>query len=110
MKKKYLILFLGLAAMLTFTACDPKPDLDLDKELKFSPLTVEQQKQKIEDNALVFVDQTEGLLETPAFVAIENFAVVLKVIQMDQCMHLYVALPQTYGMAIPMCLSDWKDK
>jgi hypothetical protein len=78
MKKKYLILFLGLAAMLTFTACDPKPDLDLDKELKFSPLTVEQQKQKIEDNALVFVDQTEGLLETPAFVAIENFAVVFE--------------------------------
>lgn len=71
-------MFLGLTAMLTFNACDPKPDLDLDKKLKFSDLTVEQQKQKIEGNALEFVDQTEGLLETPAFVAIENFAVVFE--------------------------------
>jgi len=46
MKKKYLFMFLGLTAMLTFNACDPKPDLDLDKKLKFSDLTVEQQKQK----------------------------------------------------------------
>lgn len=53
--------------------CSCQSDLDLDKKLNFSPLPVEQQKQKIEDNALEFVEQMEGLLETPAFVAIENF-------------------------------------
>ena len=73
MKTNYLFLFIGLTALLTFSACDPESDLDLDKKLNFSPLPVEQQKQKIEDNALEFVEQMEGLLETPAFVAIENF-------------------------------------
>ncbi len=78
MKRKSLFLFLGLTAMLAFNACEPKPDLDLDKKLEFSPLPVEQQKQKIEGNALEFVEHMEDLLETPAVNAIENFAVAFE--------------------------------
>lgn len=73
MKKNFVFIVLGLLGVVFFNACEPKSDLDLDKKLNFSPLTVEGQKQKIESNALEFVEHMEDLLETPALQAIVNF-------------------------------------
>ena len=58
------------AAFLTFNAC--KSELDLDKELKFSKLSVEEQKQKIEESGIEFVEAMEGLQETQAMTTLMN--------------------------------------
>jgi hypothetical protein len=69
MKKYSLFLMLG-AAFLTFNAC--KSELDLDKELKFSKLSVEEQKQKIEESGIEFVNAMEGIQETQAMTTMMN--------------------------------------
>lgn len=69
MKKTNLFLSLGVILLSTI-ACDS--ELDLDKELKFSKLPVEEQKQKIEENGIQLVNTMEGLLETEAMVAMTN--------------------------------------
>lgn len=69
MKKYSLFLMLGVA-FLTFNAC--KSELDLDKELKFSKLSVEEQKQKIEESGIEFVEAMEGLQETQAMTTLMN--------------------------------------
>ncbi|MDD2284533.1 MAG: hypothetical protein PHQ11_03935 [Paludibacter sp.] len=69
MKKTNLFLSLGLILLSTI-ACDS--ELDLDKDLKFSKLPVEEQKQKIEENGIQLVNTMEGMLETEAMIAITN--------------------------------------
>lgn len=69
MKKSLLLLLTGSFFM--FTAC--KSELDLDKELKFSKLTVEEQKQKVEDNGIEFVNAMEGMQNTKAMIAVDEF-------------------------------------
>lgn len=68
---KKINLFLSLGLILLFTvACES--ELDLDKDLKFSKLPVEQQKQKLEENGIQLVEAMEGLLETEAMLAATN--------------------------------------
>lgn len=69
MKKTNLFLSLGVILLSTI-ACDS--ELDLDKDLKFSKLPVEEQKQKIEENGIQLVNSMEGLLETEAMLAMTN--------------------------------------
>jgi len=69
MKKSNLFLSLGVILLSTI-ACDS--ELDLDKDLKFSKLPVEEQKQKIEENGIQLVNSMEGLLETEAMLAMTN--------------------------------------
>lgn len=69
MKKINLFLSLG-AILLSTIACDS--ELDLDKDLKFSKLPVEQQKQKIEENGIQLIEAMEGILETEAVIAMTN--------------------------------------
>ena len=69
MKKYSLFLMLG-AVFLTFNACNS--ELDLDKELKFSKLSVEEQKQKIEESGTEFIDAMEGIQETQAMTTMMN--------------------------------------
>lgn len=69
MKKSNLFLSLGVILLSTI-ACDS--ELDLDKDLKFSKLPVEEQKQKIEENGIQLVNSMEGLLETEAMATMAN--------------------------------------
>lgn len=69
MKRSLLLLLTGVTFM--FTAC--KSELDLDNELKFSKLTVEEQKQKVEDSGIEFVNAMEGMQDTKAMIAIDEF-------------------------------------
>jgi hypothetical protein len=58
--------------LLTVSAC--KSDLDLDDTLKFSKLSVEDQKQKIEENGLAFIDRMVGMKETETYSAFESLS------------------------------------
>jgi hypothetical protein len=69
MKKSNLFLSLGVILLSTI-ACDS--ELDLDKDLKFSKLPVEEQKHKIEENGIQLVNSMEGLLETEAMATMAN--------------------------------------
>lgn len=70
MKKNLLFVLFGVATLLTMNGC--KSELDLDKELKFSKLTVEEQKAQIEQNGLDFVTAMEGMQDTKAMKTIMN--------------------------------------
>lgn len=70
MKRNYLFVMLGAAILLTMNAC--KTELDLDDELKFSKLTVEEQKQKIEENGLELVEVMNGIQDTKAMTTMMN--------------------------------------
>lgn len=71
MKKNVLFVLFGAAILLTMNAC--KSDvLDLDKELKFSILNVEEQKAKIEQSGLDFITAMEGMQETKAMTTATN--------------------------------------
>jgi hypothetical protein len=61
----------AIAVVFASTSCTKT--LDLDKTLKFSTLTVEQQKQKIEDNAISFVDKMDAVKDTKAMNALLQF-------------------------------------
>lgn len=69
MKKNYLFIVLGVA-LLTMNAC--KSELDLDKELKFSELSVEKQKEKIESSGMEIANIMDGMLDTKAMTAMTN--------------------------------------
>jgi len=70
MKKNVLFVLFGATILLTMNAC--KSELDLDKELKFSKLSVEEQKASIEQNGLDFVAAMEGMQNTKAMTAVMN--------------------------------------
>lgn len=56
--------------LFTMNSCGDK--LDLDKTLKFSTLTVEQQKQSIEQSGIDFVNKMDGLKDTKAMLAMQS--------------------------------------
>lgn len=70
MKKNLLFVVFGATILLTMNAC--KSELDLDKELKFSKLTVEQQKSELEKSGLDFITSMEGMQDTKAMTTIMN--------------------------------------
>lgn len=65
--KKYL--FLLAIATVILTACDKNStsELDLDKKLSFTTLTVEEQKSTIEENGTSMLEAMQGINETQAF-------------------------------------------
>ena len=63
------ILF-ATAILVAVASCDKE---NKDKELTWSPLTVEQQKQKIEENSIALIDNVEKLKNTDAYKAIYKF-------------------------------------
>lgn len=73
--KKNLFLLAGAITMLfALNSCKTETDvLDLDKTLKFSKLTVEEQKQSIEQNGIALVDKMDGMQDTKAMIAMEAF-------------------------------------
>jgi len=73
--KKNLFLLAGAVTMLfALNSCKTETDvLDLDKTLKFSKLTVEEQKQSIEQNGIALVDKMDGMQDTKAMIAMEAF-------------------------------------
>lgn len=70
MRKNVLFVLFGATILLTMNAC--KTELDLDKELKFSKLTVEEQKAQIEQSGLDLVTAMEGLQDTKAMTTLMN--------------------------------------
>jgi len=73
MKKNWIIISLSLV-LFSMIACEPTSDTDLDEKLNFSKLSVEAQKQKIEEQGLEFVNALAGLQETQLFQVVEYFA------------------------------------
>lgn len=71
MKKNVLFVLFGATILLTMNACKTD-ELDLDKELKFSKLSVEEQKASIEQNGLDLVTAMEGMQDTKAMTALMN--------------------------------------
>ncbi len=71
MKKNVLFVLFGATILLTMNACKTD-ELDLDKELKFSKLSVEEQKASIEQNGLGLVTAMEGMQKTKAMTALTN--------------------------------------
>lgn len=69
------IIFLVATAIITLFALNSCRDkMDLDKTLKFSTLTVEQQKQSIEQSGLDFVNKMDGMKNTKAMIALQAFS------------------------------------
>lgn len=68
MKRKLYLALVSMAIVAAFSSC--KKDSDTDTELEFSPLTVEQQKQSIEQNGIDLMDKMNGLQDTKAVKAI----------------------------------------
>lgn len=62
---------MGVLALFTFPACNS--NLDLDKKLSFSKLSVEEQKNEIEQNGMDLVDAVDGVKDTKAYIGITNF-------------------------------------
>jgi hypothetical protein len=71
MKKVSKILILALSAGVFFTSCN-KDDSTTNAEPGFSKLTVEQNKQGIEDAAIAFVQETSGLVDVQAAAAVDQ--------------------------------------
>jgi len=68
--KKTIYLFVGaVTLLLAFSSCKQSTP---DETLPFSTLTVEQQKQSIEQNGLDFTTKMEGLKKTQAFATLSN--------------------------------------
>ena len=60
MKKNLLFVLSGIVFTFLLSACDDKNSNDLDENLAFSKLSVEEQKQKIEQNGIPDVVFTTG--------------------------------------------------
>lgn len=71
MKKIIFLIATAIVTLFALNSCGDK--LDLDKTLKFSTLTVEQQKQRIEQSGLDFVDKMEGMKNTKGMIALQAF-------------------------------------
>ncbi len=65
MKRNTIYQAMAVLAVFFMYACNN--NLDLDKTLNFSKLTVEEQKQQLEESALEFVDVMEGIKDEAAF-------------------------------------------
>jgi len=78
MKKNLLFVLFGASILLTMNACksDEVNELSLDKELKLSTLTVEQQKARIEQNGLKLITAMEAMQETKAMATLMNMVEV----------------------------------
>lgn len=72
MKKKIFLLTSAVTLLFALNSCKDK--LDLDKELKFSTQTVEQQKATLEQNGLDLMDKLDGLENSKAMTAITFLA------------------------------------
>jgi hypothetical protein len=71
MKRKNFLQLVAYVLVLSLVSCDK--DLDLDSKLKFSTLTVEQQKTKIEENGLELMESLEKVTETTLFKTMDDF-------------------------------------
>jgi len=71
--KRKIFLFTG-AVTLLFALNSCKNNLDLDKELKFSTQTVEQQKATLEQNGIDFINKVDALQDTKAMIALQAFS------------------------------------
>ncbi|NDP21503.1 MAG: hypothetical protein GZ091_10535 [Paludibacter sp.] len=72
MKKIIFLIATAIITLIAFNSCGDK--LDLDKTLKFSTLTVEQQKQSIEQSGLDFVNKMNGMKDTKGMIALQAFS------------------------------------
>jgi hypothetical protein len=68
MKNVFYLLLSAFTMLFALNSCKTD-ELDLDKTLKFSKLTVEEQKEKIEKSGIEFVDKMDGMQDTKAFKA-----------------------------------------
>lgn len=75
---------IAIGAILASTSYSCKSDLDLDNNLKFSKLTVEEQKEKLESNGLEFIDIAEGLKETKAYKTLTDFGETAEVMMVPE--------------------------
>ena len=71
MKKKSYLLAVAIALVAGFSSC--KNDSDGETELAFSTLSVEKQKQAIEQNGMDLIDKMNDLMNSSTFDAIDNF-------------------------------------
>ncbi|MFA6580850.1 MAG: hypothetical protein WCS79_03520 [Paludibacter sp.] len=75
MKKPIFLVGVALIFMFAFNSCNKDTNvLDLDKTLKFTKLTVEEQKTSIEQNAIDLVNKMDGIQQTEGFVALTHLA------------------------------------
>ena len=72
MKKIIFLIATAIITLFALNSCGDK--LDLDKTLKFSTLTVEEQKQSIEQSGIAFVDKMDGMKDTKAMIAMQAFS------------------------------------
>lgn len=71
--RKYLFnLATAISLILLLNSCG-KDNLDSDTTLKFSKLTVEDQKDKIQENAMNFMKKMDGMKDTKAMQALNSF-------------------------------------
>lgn len=73
MKKNLLFVLSGIVFTFLLSACDDKNSNDLDENLAFSKLSVEEQKQKIEQNGIDMANAMDGMSDTKAMQAIMHF-------------------------------------
>ncbi len=73
MKRTLFSIATAIIFLLSFNSC--KDNLDLDKTLNFSKLTVEEQKQQIEQSGLDFMEKMDGLKDTKAMTALNALVV-----------------------------------
>lgn len=73
MKRNLFLIATAIIFLFMINSCGNK--LDLDKTLSFSKLTVEEQKQSIEQNGLDLMAKMDGLKETKAMTALNAFVV-----------------------------------
>lgn len=71
MKKTIFLITGAVICLFAFNSC--KDSKDSDTTLSFSTLTVEQQKQSIEDNGIKLADKMDDLQKTQAFEAVTQF-------------------------------------
>ncbi|HET7732645.1 MAG TPA: hypothetical protein VFK73_02310, partial [Paludibacter sp.] len=72
--KKNIFLFASAFTLLFALNSCKKDVLDLDKNLKFSTQTVEQQKQTIEQNGIDFINKVDAMQNTKAMIALQAFS------------------------------------
>jgi len=74
MKKNHFLLAGAITMLFALNSCKTETEvLDLDKTLKFTKLTVEEQKQSIEQNGIALVDKMDGMQDTKAMIALQAF-------------------------------------
>lgn len=77
MKKTFLLISSVITLLCTLNSCGSSTnsnDLDLDKTLKFSTQTVEQQKQNIQQNGIDLTTKIDALQNSKALIALQAFS------------------------------------